>query len=188
MYISCLALAYISFYSVLELFSYFAHVAQQRSMILFETYIFWWFLLAIDTGIIGSSHVGGLYFVTFFHAATLSALLVSLLEHFELPAMLRKSSHPVLQDDDDDEDHGIVRDENNERTPLLGTNGQAIERSEIEEDNELGLWAVQYLLSVPFPVILVTQMAFMLLNSLNQTLADGSSPANSKCAFIVYYS
>ena len=91
-------------------------------------------------------------------------------------------------DDDEDEDHGIVRDENNERTPLLGTNGQAIERSEIEEDNELGLWAVQYLLSVPFPVILVTQMALMLLNSLNQTLADGSSPANSKCAFIVYRS
>lgn len=172
-----MALAYISFYTVLELFSYFLHVPQQRSMVLFETYVFWWILLAVDTGIIGSSHIGGLYFVTFFYSATLAALLVSLLEYFELPAALRKSSHPIIQDE---EDRRIDRDESNERTPLLATNGRVVSQSEIEEDNELGLWIAQYLLSVPFPVILVTQIALMLLYSLNQTLADGSSPNNGQ--------
>lgn len=146
-------------------------------MVLFETYVFWWILLAIDTGIIGSSHIGGLYFVTFFYSATLAALLVSLLEYFELPAALRKSSHPIIQDE---EDRRIDRDESNERTPLLATNGRVVSQSEIEEDNEMGLWIAQYLLSVPFPVILVTQIALMLLYSLNQTLADGSSPNNGQ--------
>lgn len=116
--------------------------------------------------------------MTFFHAATLAALIVALLEHSELPATLRRRQ-PVrlMRDEEDEESHGGQQAPSSERTPLLGVNGRTVEESEIDEDNQMGLWGLQFLLAVPFPVILITHVGLMLMNSLGQTLADGSKPS-----------
>ena len=130
----------------------------------------------VDQVVISKSSIGGLYFVTFFHAATLSALLVALLENLELPAAWRRQqSVRLLRDEEDEESHGRLEPAS-ERTPLLGENGRAVKESEVDEDNQMGLWVIQFLLAVPFPVILITHVGIMLMNSLGQTLADGSKP------------
>ncbi|KAL5525905.1 hypothetical protein ACEPAG_7243 [Sanghuangporus baumii] len=171
---SLLTLSLLSTYIVLELFSYFLPVPQQKSMSLVEVYIFWWILLVIATVFAGRSHIAGLYFVTFFHAGALAALLVDFIEHFTLPSALGRSSRRATAAMNDEEEEVGGAEESNERTPLLAQNGRAIKKSDIDEGNVIGLWLVQYLLIVPFPVILVTQIAVMMLNALNQTLVDGS--------------
>ncbi|KAI5115976.1 hypothetical protein M0805_002625 [Coniferiporia weirii] len=176
-FISMLSLAFFSFYAVSELFSFFLPVPQQRSMGFLECYVFWWILLIVDTVFIDRDQIGGLYFVTFFHAGALAALLIGLLEHFELPSALGGGRRIAFAIDNDygDNESDTERAESSERTPLLTQNGRTIRKKDIDEDNEMGLWIVQFLLMVPFPVILITQIAVMLLNALPQTLADGNS-------------
>ncbi|KAH8119687.1 Zn-dependent exopeptidase [Phellopilus nigrolimitatus] len=176
--ISTLTLSLLSFYAVLALFAFFLPVPQQRSTVLLESYIFWWILLVIDTVAIGRSQIGGLYFVTFFYAGTLVALLLGLLEHFELPSARRGSRNgnaAVIDNEYRSEGDDTAHEVSSERTPLLAQNGRGIKKSEIDEDNEIGLWFIQFLLAVPFPVILITQVGLLLVNALSQTLADGSS-------------
>ncbi|EJD06808.1 Zn-dependent exopeptidase [Fomitiporia mediterranea MF3/22] len=175
-FISTLSLSLLSAYVVLEIFAYFLPVPQQKSMALVECYIFWWILLVVATVLVDKRRIAGMYFVTFFHASTLAALLLGFIEHFTLPSAQEGSSRNATAavNDDDDGNDGAEPEESTERTPLLGENGLAIRKSEIDEDNVIGLWFLQYLLAVPFPVILITQLGVMLMNALPQTLADGS--------------
>ncbi|THH09454.1 hypothetical protein EW145_g2012 [Phellinidium pouzarii] len=175
---STLSLAFLSFYTISELFSLFLPIPQQRSMAFLECYIFWWILLIVDTAYIGRDKIGGLYFITFFHAGALAALLVGLLEHLELPSALggRSGVAPAtVANDHEGDESDPERSGSSERTPLLAQHGRTIRKSEINGDNEKGLWVIQFLLAVPFPVILITQISIMLLNALSQALADGNS-------------
>ena len=144
-------------------------------MALLECYTFWWILLVADTAFIGSRQIAGLYFLTFLNAGSLAALLIDLLEHFVLPSAMRRDNRNATEAIDDEEDDRPGREVSNERTPLLASDGRPIKKSEINEADGIGLWIMEFLLCVPFQVILLTQVALMLLNALNQTLADGSS-------------
>ncbi|TDL26147.1 Zn-dependent exopeptidase [Rickenella mellea] len=184
--ISCLTLSYISFYLTLELFTYLRPIPQQKAIMLLEAYILWWAFLVADTVLISNVQLGGLYFVTFFHVATLTALVIGLLEQFELPAGFRRRRLLPPRIEVHDEANGANEHENDEehaeadaadeRTPLIQANGQAIKDEDLDEDNVIGLWFLQFLLAVPFPVILITEIGVMLLAALGQTLADGSKP------------
>ncbi|KAG9008291.1 hypothetical protein FRB94_013453 [Tulasnella sp. JGI-2019a] len=74
--------AFLGIYVVLKTLSWYypADDTPQRSVVLFENYIIWWVLLLIDAIFLKSFKMGGGYFVTFFHAATLAALLLTLVE------------------------------------------------------------------------------------------------------------
>lgn len=179
MFVSTLAVNLLAIFAVFELFTYFLPIPQSRSMALLENYIFWWVLLVVDTALIGRSDLAGLYFLTFCHSGALVALLLDLVGHFTLPSARGKGNRDatnVVDDGEEDDRPGL--EESNERTPLLANDGHAIRKSEISEDYGLGLWIFEFLFSVPIPVILLTQMTVMLLNALNQTLADGS-PAST---------
>lgn len=169
--IATLALSYISFIVVLRLFSHFRHIPQQRSTVLLESFIFWWIILVVNTVVIGASKIGGLYVVTFFYSANLISLIIALLEHFELPAVAPQQHRGVRNGHDRGEDGA---EPSTERTPLLGRNGHAIPKEEVDEDNQVAVWLLQFLVYVPFPVILVSQLGLLLIRTLDQTLADGS--------------
>lgn len=157
---------------------YFRPIPQQRSVVLVESFVFWWIFLLVDTILIGSKQLGGLYFVTFFYSATTAALLLGLVEHFELPSAIRAHLPERVRSDRTNADlsqHAHDDDLPTERTPLVQQNGQQTKRSDVDESNELGLWFIQFLLAVPFPLILISQVGVMLVSSLNQTLVDGSS-------------
>ena len=63
-----------------------------------------------------------------------------------------------------------------ERTPLLESNGgEPVEEETVDESNQIGLWILQFLLAVPFPVILIAQLFILHVDGLGQTLSDGSS-------------
>ena len=58
---------------------------------------------------------------------------------------------------------------------LIGQNRCTTKDEELDLDNQIGLWLLQFLLVVPFLVFLTTQMAILLLNASNQTFAPGGS-------------
>lgn len=167
-----LAVSLLSFRVVEQFFSHFLPVPQHRSMAFLEYYIFCWILLVADTALIGGQSITGLSFITFFHAGAFTALLVGLTEQFTLPAAVNRSEVPDSGVDGEDREDI----ESTERTPLLAQNGRRIRKGEIDEGSEHGVWIVQLLLAVPFPVILVTQVAILTINALGQTLSDGNSP------------
>lgn len=124
-----------------------------------------------------------MYFITFFYAGTLAALILGLLEHFELPAALPSNKlYKAVNGVMDDEDGAHT----GERTPLLGQNGHKLKKEDVDEDNQIGLWLIQFLLSVPFPVILVSQLATVFIHSLRQGLADGTSPNSGQLNVFVF--
>lgn len=172
-FVSFLALSILCYSVTLHGFSYLRPISQQRSVALLESFVFWWILLVADTVLMGNAEVGGLYFFTFFYAGSLAAVVLGLLEHVELPVALPKSARHKLVNDFVDEEG---TDNTDERTPLLSQNGLSIEREDADEDNQVGLWFMQFLLSVPFPVILVSQLAIVFIHSLSQTGTDSETP------------
>ena len=177
---ACLATSYIGVYVTIHLLDHFRPIPQQRSVILLESFVFWWIFLLVDTILIGTKKLGGLYFVTFFYSATTAALILGLLEHFELPPAIRtRLSGRARTSWTNNRQEAIEGDEPTEQTPLM-QNGHT-KANDTDESNELGLWFIQFLLAVPFPLILISQVALMLVNGLNQTLADGNSAIVGKC-------
>ena len=118
-----------------------------------------------NTVLVNNKKVGGLYVITFFHIASFCALLVTFLEHLRLSP----SATQRLVCADIHEEH--TEDEQTETTPLIRRRGDA----NAQEVANQPYWILEYLLLIPFPVILVTQMGTMLLGALPHTLADGSS-------------
>lgn len=112
------------------------------------------------------------------HAGTFVALIIGLLEGFELPsrASRAQATTPVLERQNGNEHSEEDNENSTEATPLLQRDRRIPIKSDIDEDNQIGLWLLQFLVAVPFPVILITQAAIMLINGANQTLVDGSSP------------
>jgi hypothetical protein len=170
-------MALIAFQIPLAFLSYWRPVPQQKSILLLETYVLWWFLLIFDTVLVNKSNIGGLYLITFFHVTAFLALLVTLAEHLRLP------SSSVRQPNNDDADGVDVESESEEHrevnhtetTPLIRRRRDATNRTNVQEGEHYAFWILEYLLLVPFPVILVAETAIMLLGALPQTLADGSS-------------
>ncbi|KAG8924458.1 hypothetical protein FRC01_011478 [Tulasnella sp. 417] len=162
----------------------------QRAIVFLQTYFFWWSFLILDTVVLKVLQVGGLYFVTFYHAGTLAALVVSLLEMLWVvkgqSAASINGEEPTEEEeprrsgpfgDDEAETHEEAEvSEATERTSLLPKHADRDEW--IIEDHRLAtpLWGIEFLLAAGFPIILTTQIALLLLTSMSQTLADGNKP------------
>lgn len=153
-------------------------------IMLLENFVFWWILLAFDAAVINSSQIGGLYFITFYTAGAFLALLVAFLPYlpYSAPWPIRQSTihvsyathHNSNSEPDDSADP-------TEETPLIQRVPDARPRAGEPGKSAEWLWIVEYLLAVPFPVILVTQLGLLLLTALSQTLADGNSPQLGVC-------
>ncbi len=141
--------------------------------------MFWWFFLLFDTILLHAYNICALYPITFFHGGALLGLLTGLLEALLLPHKTRSEDLPRDPDDSDAVTRSVVEG-TSESTPLLAEARRKVVRlkSEQNEKEAGGLWIIQYLLSVPFPVLLAAQTLLFAMHSLHQTLADGSSPTN----------
>lgn len=183
--ISLISLAFITLHVPLTLFSSWRPVPQQKSILLLETYVLWWILLVFDTVLVNGSKIGGFYFITFFHVAAFLALLVTLLEYLCLPSFPidHQSAFHNVGGPEIEGESGESREENHsETTPLIQRQRNLTTKTDVQEGEHYGFWILEYMILVPFPVILVTQTAMMLLGALPQTLADGSSALLGKQA------
>ncbi|KAF8520457.1 Zn-dependent exopeptidase [Hysterangium stoloniferum] len=169
--ISFMALAFASVHIPLLIFSSWHPVPQQKSIILLESYIIWWILLVYNTILINQYQIGGLYVIFFFHISYFLALVVTLAELLQTPPTEHTHSSNIHQHNS--RNGGQINGDDTETTPLLRRPENSIER-DIQEGEHFGFWTAEFLLLVPFPAILVTQMGLMLLGALSQTLADGS--------------
>ncbi|KAG8923364.1 hypothetical protein FRC01_012846, partial [Tulasnella sp. 417] len=178
----------------------------QRAIVFLQTYFFWWSFLILDTVVLKVLQVGGLYFVTFYHAGTLAALVVSLLE---MLWVVKGQSAVFINGDEPTEgeeprtSRPLGDEPTEEEEPYRGRlfgGGEAETQAEAEvseatertsllpkhadrdgwviEDHRLAtpLWGIEFLLAAGFPIILATQIALLLLTSTSQTLADGNKP------------
>jgi hypothetical protein len=132
-----------------------------------------------NTVLVNKKKIGGLYIITFNHIATFGALVVTLLEHFKVHRMgNQQSSSQPLESTEEREGHDTHEEStengHTETTPLIHRRRDTTDTTNVREGGGRPFWVLEYLLLVPFPVILVIQMATMLLGSLPQTLADGS--------------
>ncbi|KDQ61200.1 hypothetical protein JAAARDRAFT_32197 [Jaapia argillacea MUCL 33604] len=146
--------------------------------------------------------VGGLYWVTFWHVGVLLAGCVEggeilwgrghaglgLGAEGEEVRRVRGVRFEVDGEEGEGEEGGreIVDEHPTEITPLIHqqrrvteggseqVNGVIGNKSESAED-AIGWWMLQFVLSVPAPALLLSQMAMLLVGTLGQTLVDGSS-------------
>ncbi|KIO31881.1 hypothetical protein M407DRAFT_19145 [Tulasnella calospora MUT 4182] len=161
----------------------------QRAIVFLQTYFFWWSLLIFDTVVLKVLQVGGLYFIAFYHAGTLAALVISLLEMLwvvkgESATSINGDEHAEEEprrsgpfgDDEDEIQEEAEASEPTERSSLLPKHADRDEW--VIEDHRLAtpLWGIEFLLAAGFPIILATQIALLLLTSTSQTLSDGNNP------------
>lgn len=176
---SFISLAFIGIYVPLAPFMSWKPVPRQKSIVLLETYIIWWILAVFNTILI-TKQIGGLYVITFCHCLAFSSLAVTILEYVSSQrsgAQRLASTHTV-------EDNGIPEgqsgSDHTETTPLIQRRSGETPMSNVPEETKQPYWALQYLILVPIPVIMVTQIALTFLGALPQTLADGGSPLLGK--------
>lgn len=153
---------------------------RQKLTVLLQTYVLTWLFLLASTIAVGELRVGGVYFISAWNAV---ALLGSVLGCVEV--MLRAQAMEVERvvrftaPDESEEGPGpleeVVEEEPTEQTPLIQR--QRLRPSlKSDEGGAIGWWILQVAVMVPVPVILVLHITVLLLASLSQTLADGSSP------------
>lgn len=179
-------------YAVMKGFSRFLPIPSQRQITLIEYYIFWWIILVLDTIVLNKMKISVFFPVTFFHIGALLSLLVGLLEVLLFKPITPNADLPSDPDDPNVETalvverasppppghiHETDQEESDETTPLLVTRRKVIGlKSEIYNEKQAGgMWMWQYLVSVPFQVLIVAQVAFGTLAGLSGTLADGGS-------------
>lgn len=152
----------------------------------------------MSTIFVAKAHIGGVYVVTAWYVGVWAASVVGIIQllvgghHDEAKKGKKKArrsssaSSSSSSSSSDSEEEGHRRQANtSERTPLLAggrpSNGSAKSKGQKhDEGGAIGWWLVQVLLSVPVFVMLVGQIALMLLDSMSQGLADGSSAATGK--------
>lgn len=154
-----------------------------------QTYFIWWSLLILDTVVLKVLQVGGLYFITFYHAGAFAALVVSLLEMLwvvkkQSAASINGDEHAEEEprrsgpfgEDEDERQEEAEASEPTERSSLLPKHADRDEWA--IEDHRLAtpLWGIEFLLAAGFPIILATQIVLLLLTATSQTLADGNKP------------
>ena len=167
-----------------------AAVANQRSQILFETYVCWWILALVNVILMATRQISGLYFITFAHAGAFLATLLALLDMLRLDALQRfrvrvdeahepsrhaSEGHPHRQEPGPGPSSHGHRDSATERTPLIPRAQETTGPKHFGEDDLSLIWILEFLLAVPFPVILLVQMLLAAVAGLSTTVVDGSS-------------
>jgi hypothetical protein len=210
--VSCLSLFFTVAYLSLQTMKYLRPIPLQRTIILLELYIFFWIILLLGTILMQTRHLSGLYFLTFFNASSLAALLLAYGEIMMLEPKSRLAGQ-IYEGEDENIETTLEADTDTRRGTYGSVNGEQIVRASVddavnhtvqedidasteqtplirirrkivglkserfEEKQVDGFWLGELLLILPFPLILVTQLALMLLAALSQTLSDGQPPS-----------
>jgi hypothetical protein len=169
---------------------------QEKLNALLHIYILSWLWLTLTTILVSAYKIGGMYFITAYNAAL---LLASVLAVLQFPSDLqsiegtrRVRGVRFERDEGEAEDNGTsqgveVETQPTEITPLVSRGGPpssyASNGSQRQDENQayqsieaMGYWVTQILAAVPVPVMLIAPISVLLVESLGQTLADGSSP------------
>jgi len=183
--LSFACLVALSMYGTLKAFATLLPIPSQRQIVFIEYYVLCWTLLVCDTISLDKFKFGSLYPIVFFHCGALLALLIGLLEVFLFKPLTPNADLPNDPGDPNVETALVVEraeppgaDESDERTPLLVTRYKVVGlKSDIYDEKQAGgMWVWQYLVAIPFPVLLIAQIAWSLLLGFSGTLADGGSP------------
>lgn len=190
---SFIALFYLTLFTTLRVTSYLAPVPLHRDIILFQHYIIWWILLVYACVV----KDGATFPITLLHAGAWLALVLGLVETLLLEKRkdvkgLRVQggvgnedgvAGEIINDAEVETEIVIEREQPSntdadEQTPLLHTYRKPIGfKSDLyeEKDSVGGLWILQYLVLIGFPVLFASQMALSGMGMLGQTLSDGNS-------------
>ena len=159
-------------------------VANQRAQLLFETYICWWLLALVNIILMATHQFGGLYFITFAHAGAFLAIILALLDMLRLDALrylrirvdeTQEPSQHASESQVHSQGPSYRRDAATERTPLIPRAEEIIGPRHYGEGDLSLVWILEFLLAVPFPVILLVQMLLAATEALSPTIVDGSS-------------
>ncbi|PFH45757.1 hypothetical protein AMATHDRAFT_157929 [Amanita thiersii Skay4041] len=159
-----------------------------RQNILLHLYVFTYFLLILATAALSGLQVGGLYWISAWHAGICSACIVGGVEAFYARNQWKKDMEKVrlrlhasqagqyigLHNGREETDDG---DDASEETPLLPDSEAHHEDIVVETKEDDAWWILQVLLSVPIPVVMVGHILVLFQSALGQTLSDGSSAA-----------
>jgi hypothetical protein len=173
---------------------------QQKHTMLLQTYILTWILLLFSTIAIGESHIGGFYFTTVWNTLAFLGCALGCAEGMlgakgmqdqaggERHRFVRGVRFETVGEDEEGtngersaaRESGEVETEPTEITPLMhqhrrSSHSRSPGGRRQEEGGAIGWWILQLLIVIPFPVILASHMGTLLMASLSQTLADGSS-------------
>ena len=165
-------------------------MANQRSQILFETYVCWWILALANVILMATRQFSGLYFITFVHLGALLATLLALLDMLRLDALryfrirVDETQEPPRHTHEgrsygqgpshSHTEHGNS-DPATERTPLITRAEETVGPKRFGEGDLSVNWILEFLLAVPFPIILLVQMLLQETAGLSTTVVDGSS-------------
>lgn len=153
---------------------------QQKQTIFFHLYIFTWILLVLATlGITRlNPGLGGGYLVSAWNFCAGAGCILGAVEAIVASAAWKGyEGYEELRGAEEPHRDG---EEVDERTPLIRSENQQTARRFQDEGGSDDLatwwWIPQFLVSVPFPVILLGHIAMLLLDSVPQTLTDGANP------------
>jgi len=153
-------------------------------MILVQTYIFSWILLLAGNVALDKFQIGGVYFLTGWNASVLLACVLVFVERIMTRKALTSYEKVAI-----DEDADVIQDSTSslgkttdddladtitEKTPLLTSPKGNVQTA--PKDTAAGWWVSQALLAIAVPVILLSHVLLLLVQSLSQTLSDGSPP------------
>ncbi|KAH7108438.1 hypothetical protein BKA62DRAFT_682187 [Auriculariales sp. MPI-PUGE-AT-0066] len=175
--ISTLSVAYLSLYLPLVFAQYLKPVHQPKSMALLQIYTLSWLFLVVYEVMLNGPGLGGLFFATFFNAASLLAVILDLGESFYVP----RSSHTIevrAIEHQADEPEAEESERVTEITPLLRDGALGVPAGkETGEEYQPLLWIVEFLLLVHTHGVLVLQAISLVFAALAQTISDGSPAA-----------
>ncbi|KAJ3571738.1 hypothetical protein NP233_g3556 [Leucocoprinus birnbaumii] len=167
----------------------------QKEIIILQSYFLSWILLLLSTIAIGKSEIGGLYLVTFWSLGLWLASSVRSLDTIfsvrHLPTAFVPIEHRSRSGSPSSYGPRIHHEEPTEQTPLVqgqdnghggytenDSGSREHDESHKREDEKLiDWWSLQFIFTVPAPVILAAHIGNLLLDATCQTLADGNSKA-----------
>lgn len=175
------------------------YILPDRQATLLHLYVFTYLLLALAALALSKLQVGGLYWISAWHAGVCAACLIGGIETFcarlerveehkkkKQRSRLRRDASRAGRSSRNSRNsrrrggNSSDSDEDVETTPLLpGSMTLPDQNGELVPDvSDRGVWWIlQVLFSVPVPVILIGHILFLFQGALGQTLSDGSSAA-----------
>ncbi|KAJ3885023.1 putative zinc metalloprotease [Lentinula edodes] len=150
---------------------------------LVHSYILSWLLVVLSTISITQFGLGGiLYMASACNGLTwLAAVLCGIAGCFGVAETAELRLVHVFRDDTDVSEQEQEETEVNERTPLVGRKHLRVIKNKsksgvdpVENPQPYVLWILVLLIYVPFPLILISHIAIFLINSVSQTMIDGS--------------
>ncbi|KAK9453127.1 hypothetical protein V1511DRAFT_490034 [Dipodascopsis uninucleata] len=168
-------------------------VRHQKFKILLELYFAWWIVMVYANVMENSMRGTGLYWITFNFVGVSFALLLDIISLYFEPAVpmyfvarveAMNNEHQRFMDDPEDDithiapesEHDDDGEESEEEAPLLGEEASDhLGFNRKLEQREDYAWLFEFLILVPFSVFLTSQIGFLALAAVRQTLQEGGS-------------